>query len=232
MADKVVEQLVLAQTAERAAVDALARCRQGLAGLSEARPGLAQRMLNLGQSRVDTAASWVQVAREAVEASGGQTVAVQALEGAEAARAEAEALVEAADDEVAMMGADSMEEVLWICDACGRWVKPAEGSVLVDHSLIYDHQLDLANWEKRNPGPEYTAAQLLARPTPVSWQVLHHKCTRDDVNSYSIGVGQIRTAEEVLDFTLHLMGKAWLVHTDWEGFVRKHVFMQGPRGGV
>lgn len=49
------------------------------------------------------------------------------------------------------------------------------------------------------------------------WRSVHSACDSQLPDaSYAIEVGRIRTAEQALWWTLHLMGKEWFEATDWE----------------
>jgi hypothetical protein len=57
---------------------------------------------------------------------------------------------------------------------------------------------------------------LVDKPGPVRWQALHTSCDPDlEREDYFIEVDRIRTAEDALRWTAHLMPKTWLHRTDW-----------------
>lgn len=67
-----------------------------------------------------------------------------------------------------------------------------------------------------------TGLSDMPRTAPGRWTVTCDGCTADD-GGYGFTTDRCSTVAELLDWTLHLLGKSWGGHTDWESFARRHV---------
>lgn len=118
------------------------------------------------------------------------------------------------------------------CEGCGEQV------VAHGYFVVYGPELDNARHEwavykdaehKRGQWVAVDLRALMALPQ-VKWHCLHAKCdVVEDRGDYWIPINQPVTAAEMLDHTLHLMGKQWLEVTDWTSFVGRILRSQPGR---
>lgn len=117
-----------------------------------------------------------------------------------------------------------------ICDACGQLIGEERlGYLWVDRGAVDRARQAVAEWEQKHAkaSDQFTGgfvvggAALLEYPALVRWQAHHGPCDPDpDVWAYDIASGNVRTWEQLLERTAHLMGKPWLQLTDWRELLR------------
>jgi hypothetical protein len=114
-----------------------------------------------------------------------------------------------------------------LCDECGEPVTGTRGQVWISGAALAAHERAGAEWDKRHPDNSGLPAavsltELLKRPDAVKWQI-HHDWCNPNLNDaqYGIEAYRIDTERRLLDWTAHLMGKAWLEHTNWDQFIQR-----------
>lgn len=61
-------------------------------------------------------------------------------------------------------------------------------------------------------------ADLSAHPdAELNWRAQHNDCIDPDHEVYGINVDDLRDADGLLRWTVHLMGKNWLHDSNWRG---------------
>lgn len=105
----------------------------------------------------------------------------------------------------------------WLCQECDLPIPDGEGVLYMLRDDLDDAKTDLELWTVLNPGTRYTARQLISRPEPASWRVVHARCFGVDwqISAYAIEVERVRTYGQLLNWTAHLMDKEWIMLTDW-----------------
>ena len=110
-----------------------------------------------------------------------------------------------------------------VCDVCGRAVARGRGILAVDTRAAMETTAEMRSADRRNEallsgGRAVDLTELEVGPAPVPWEWGHARCVRGD---YAIDEDRIDTPGKALDWTLHLMKKAWFEATDWERAVRR-----------
>lgn len=100
----------------------------------------------------------------------------------------------------ASKAAAASTKATWVCDACDKWVRDGDGYIHISYDEIYRAVADQRRWQADH----------------------HHRSCDPDIsgNDYHFDVARARTVDDLLDWTLHLSEKAWLVETDWIKFLR------------
>lgn len=112
--------------------------------------------------------------------------------------------------------------LVWVCDACKQPVNDGAGYIHVEHQTVHDVRQAVRQWKAENPGPAITGAALFDYPAPARWGVHHAACDpAPESGDYWIDVKSARTHGALLARTAHLMGKAWLKHTDWDELIQR-----------
>jgi hypothetical protein len=77
-------------------------------------------------------------------------------------------------------------------------------------------------WEQLEAEPQQTGMltfsgeSFLSYPDLAHWRVHHTACDPAlNANTYAVEVHRCRSWADFVIWTAHLMGKAWLQHTDW-----------------
>ncbi len=110
----------------------------------------------------------------------------------------------------------------WRCDRCDEPVADGEGAIFVWDQDVNARKVAYEEWVKTQP--RGWRVNISSCPSLAAWQTLHHDCDFYGRSSYWFDVARARTLEQVLDWTLHLAAKGWVIeHTDWIQFVRRHV---------
>ena len=94
--------------------------------------------------------------------------------------------------------------LVWFCSGCGRPVHDGAGYLAVEVS----HD-DLPR--------VLTLAEV---PDELAWRVWHTACD-PTTDTYTVDVADVRTLNGVLDTTAQLIGKAWLIDSDWDSILRR-----------
>lgn len=122
--------------------------------------------------------------------------------------------------------------IRFTCEHCARPVHQARGGL-----RLYDDELTTAEAASLAHQAAQTAAEtildplafaltvddLLRPPPPAKWHIEHHRCASTTGRAYEITTDRITTVADALDWTIHLMDKPWIGHTDWSDFIHQHV---------
>lgn len=112
-----------------------------------------------------------------------------------------------------------MAEVKWTCAECDEEIAAGDGFVRARMSEV--HAFDAA-MRARPEKISYSVADFMELPDRAKWRAHHFRCTEDD-EDYALAVEELRTAWDLVKWTSHLMGKAWLGSTDWADVLRSKV---------
>lgn len=164
---------------------------------------------------------WRHVARIALE----QHPSREALRAAERMAIETERPIH----NVRMNGLGSgRASIVWNCDVCGTAIADDEGYVTASYREINAYPDLVVEWERRHPSQVEgwdvrSFTDYMDYPEPASWRVLHRACDPFPTsNDYWISVERIRTLEQVIGWTAHLMeSKQWIGNTTWTSVLRR-----------
>lgn len=90
--------------------------------------------------------------------------------------------------------------IAWTCTACMFPIADSEGVVAVPLHQIREMPMFGPTWEPR-----------------------HLLCAEDMHDYYGIDIEQLRTHEDVLRWTAHLLEKTWLANSNWDAIIRSTV---------
>lgn len=126
--------------------------------------------------------------------------------------------------------------LVWVCDLCELPIADGKGAVFVRFSERKAYRDGQANLKRKGKvlGAKIgrrrviiSAIDLMDAADAAPWRAMHHKCdTTPGDCAYWFDVARIRTLEAVLDWTRHLMGKAWLDETAWDDLIGR--VLHGP----
>ncbi|MGJ5898447.1 hypothetical protein ACSCBZ_41860 [Streptomyces niveiscabiei] len=129
-----------------------------------------------------------------------------------------------------------VHELIAICDVCKQAVADGGGSLWVDMAEVERCSTHTRAWEiletrQEAPGIQsFDAASLMSYPEAARWQVHHTACDPSpDANTYAVEVHRCRSWADLVLWTAHLMGKAWLQYTDWENLLQEAAEATGKR---
>ncbi|BBX70093.1 hypothetical protein [Mycolicibacterium psychrotolerans] len=106
------------------------------------------------------------------------------------------------------------------CNVCTRTVADGTGYVHISHTEIYQHEQTRRDWRAQHAGDIYVSVADMPDDGPVRWRTHHTDCDPDPGgDDYVIPVVRMRTREELLSWTAHLLDKRWLYQTDWSQFI-------------
>lgn len=139
-----------------------------------------------------------------------------------------------------------MSPLRMVCEGCGRDVTASAAAVIhVSHSDVAGYEREQRQWEGHRIATRgdlatlLTPSELLAMPLEASWAVHCDGCNphKDPDgsmcgNCYWFSLDRCQTAEQLLRWTAHLMGKAWLGSTDWPVLIERVLALQGATGGL
>ena len=119
--------------------------------------------------------------------------------------------------------APNLRALVWICDTCRGPIADGDGYLHVNHAEVRDTRQAEREWRERNEQPNGPGGLVLTPatawidyPAPARWQAHHEACDPDpDAWDYHFDVSRARTHAQLLHWTAHLMGKRWMVSTDW-----------------
>ncbi|MFF7048221.1 hypothetical protein ACFY94_07660 [Streptomyces griseorubiginosus] len=117
-----------------------------------------------------------------------------------------------------------------VCDACHRPIGDNDGHLWIEDQAVNQVQAAARQWEADHPDGVISAFGDF--PEDVPWQAHHTGCA-PETGSYAIPAEEIRTWQQLLEWTAHLMEKAWLSCTDWDEVLRgvhngKHRLIAAP----
>jgi predicted GIY-YIG superfamily endonuclease len=122
-------------------------------------------------------------------------------------------------------------QLMWNCDVCETPIEDGEGYLTVSYTEIFDHKhwMDAFNKKQQRGLAEldqegFVVFQLSALndcPPRAPWRRLHQRCDPNiESTDYWFSIERIRTYPQVLEWTAHLMGKNWLLATNWSSLLR------------
>lgn len=117
-----------------------------------------------------------------------------------------------------------MTELRWMCPTCLQPITDGSGLVAISMLDVRQAEAAMAAWRdahSTNPLGVITVplATLRTAPEPASWGVHHEACMPEEVSAeYWFPLARCRTGDDLLMWTLHLMDKSWLEHTNWSTF--------------
>jgi hypothetical protein len=136
-------------------------------------------------------------------------------------------------------------ELTLMCSACAQPVTQDDGYLWVNRREAAAVQQAYRALEKRSTDPldgsmSLNMADILGLPEPATWRAHHRDCDPvcEEEFHYRIPAARLRLRADLLDWTAHLLEKAWLPHTDWRDVVREtrtgsaRIAVSGPRPPV
>ena len=117
-----------------------------------------------------------------------------------------------------------MTEITWKCAACGFAIADGDGWVHVRMSEVMDQEDAVREWNAVHHPPGklgVSVGALLDHPDPVSWNAVHAVCDATGGEGYAIGVEDLRTPWDLIEWTVQLLEKSWLASTDWREVLRR-----------
>lgn len=119
-----------------------------------------------------------------------------------------------------------MQELIAVCQICATRIKV--GHLGIDTAALHTYRDAVEAWKAANPGDAGTMGSLMDYPEQVSW-VTH--CERCEPNTcgYCIQVAELRTYQDLIKWTSHLMDKSWLASTDWSQLLEQVAAGTDPR---
>ena len=122
-------------------------------------------------------------------------------------------------------------KITWTCEVCSKPVKDDDGYITIPYAEINAEEArnrarDEARYAAKARGdvigmnPPIDFAEMLANPGP-HWRVLHRACDPEPEGAdYWLEVSSLRTHTDLLETTAHLLGKGWILDTDWSQIIR------------
>ena len=112
------------------------------------------------------------------------------------------------------------------CEICYRSIPSIrEGRIWISYVRIEARERELGAWREANPltpMSTVTVDQIMQFPALIQWVWGHADCPDPDGDSlYWIEAARFNSVPKALDWTLHLMGKSWIQHTDWVALIRR-----------
>jgi predicted GIY-YIG superfamily endonuclease len=112
--------------------------------------------------------------------------------------------------------------LVWLCRECEQPIADGDGYLTVSAAEQRAHRARKAD---RPDGAPLTMSDVMHHQRPT-WRAFHRSCDPDLADAgYWFDVARIRTVDDVLDWTAHLIGKRWLPDTNWKQ-VLEHVRQQ------
>lgn len=118
------------------------------------------------------------------------------------------------------------KRIAWTCEVCSTPIKGKDGYLTIPYAEINaeekrNREREEARYAAKMRGdilgmnPPINLAELMEHRGP-HWRVLHRKCDPDpESGDYWLDVSALRTHAQLLRTTAHLMGKGWILDTDW-----------------
>lgn len=135
-----------------------------------------------------------------------------------------------------MSATTSTLTLTWNCDGCHAEVGDGAGWVTVDLAAVtrtrgawqaFDNEQAAKYAAGLGTLHAIRASTLMDLLGEVPWHVYHKTCDPAPENeAYFWDIERSRTVAELMEWWLHLAGKNWFAHTDWEGFIRQRVLPQ------
>lgn len=111
----------------------------------------------------------------------------------------------------------------WNCVHCGQPINDGTSYLWLDTRACARAEEATQAWKEEHPGPFINGGDFIfGLPDLVPWETRHHDCGEDPgLNGYLIDIAELRTDKQLHDWTLHLMQKDWLQHTDWTPLMKR-----------
>ncbi|WP_461163767.1 hypothetical protein [Arthrobacter sp. R4-81] len=126
------------------------------------------------------------------------------------------------------------------CGECGKDIKDREGYLWISVTDAYRVKDERRNWQanhppaddNQNPGPSLGGD--MRDPDEVHWAPLHSACDprSGDVVEYTVGVEEVRTSLDLLNWALALLDKDWFEYTNWNTLVHERIDAAVGRSSV
>lgn len=113
--------------------------------------------------------------------------------------------------------------IAWACDKCHRPIEDGAGSLTLSRSSLGRVEAAWAE-SKLEIGGLVSLGELLSLPDPAPWLAFHSRCDPDphcDDCAYHIEIARLRTHQQILWWTAHLMGKTWIERTNWRDLLER-----------
>jgi hypothetical protein len=103
--------------------------------------------------------------------------------------------------------------LVYRCNYCKKSINPTknEGHIYVIHEELSETKRQYQNI-KASGRKSIRADEI---PDLAEWKTAHYNCSQQDDAWYSIEIYRIRTFQQVIEWTSHLMIKNWIGHTNW-----------------
>jgi hypothetical protein len=112
-----------------------------------------------------------------------------------------------------------MSQLIATCQICGTRIE--SGHLGINTVALGEYREAVEQWNAANPVGAGTLGSLIDdHPEQVPWETHCDQC-EPNTCGYCIQVDELRTAQDLLRWTSHLMGKAWLASTDWDELLEK-----------
>lgn len=120
-------------------------------------------------------------------------------------------------------------DITWLCCGCRQAIADGSGYLSLSAAESRRYHEELTAWRERFPsgteGPHGCAdlAAVMAHPAPARWMAWCSACDpQPDAGRYDVAIERIRTAWQALEWTAHLVSKAWVCdETDWVEVARR-----------
>jgi hypothetical protein len=121
--------------------------------------------------------------------------------------------------------------IQWVCASCSTLIDSTDklaGIILDQEQMTNAEKLlsDYAQYEREKAligsviDDTLRIANIVKTPEG-QWVPYCSSCASTVSEAYFISVDRISTLAQVLDWTVHLMGKGWVGYTDWSYWMRK-----------
>ncbi|MCT6782261.1 hypothetical protein LXH09_37195 [Streptomyces sp. CS7] len=117
-------------------------------------------------------------------------------------------------------------ELVLICRKCCLEVGQDDGYLWAHSGEVNAVGRFWRTWKAEHTEPDGmrsgTTGQKPEYPEPAVWRAHHQRCDPDrDEMHYRIPADRLHLRADLLDWTAHLMEKAWLAQTDWREVIRE-----------
>ena len=99
------------------------------------------------------------------------------------------------------------------CEICGHSMSMEKALVWVSMAEAWEGQIKTQEWERRHSGE--LVMQINSLPSRAAWFLTHTSCSTEGV-TYDFEVSRIDTPLKALHWLMHLDGKNWFPHTNFD----------------
>ena len=108
-----------------------------------------------------------------------------------------------------------LDDITWRCEVCTEPIDDKLGMLWVDIVEATKAIRARREWDAM-PRANGEPLALTNRPRAVPWHRVHYNCDPiPDAAAYMIEIEKIRSPWQLIEWTSHLMGKAWIDGSDW-----------------